>query len=169
MEICPILASSNPSALWWYMMVMYHQVSCVELLSASIWSKCWRWSLVGLLFKLWLKFFNLGFWLELLLRVTWCQRKKKICWSYFKTYRFYFVGQTSYTGFIYKEQTVSISSLKQVGFLKKWRSTFLLACDILCGRTELLTGAPLHLALTCTLNSVIIFLSTHSLIISHIV
>lgn len=29
--------------------------------------------------------------------------KKK---SYFKAYRFYFVGQTSYTGFIYKEQTL---------------------------------------------------------------
>lgn len=159
MEITPILANSNPSAL----LLMIHDdhvlsyILCWVIKCKPLITKCCTFCLEDLLFKLWLRLFILGFWLELLLRVPWRQRKRNliVCWSsYLKVYRFDFVGRLHIKVFMNREQALRVSPLKQsTGLSKKWRSTlFSISSDMLLQlnlsaydkyvRTDSLTSRP---------------------------
>lgn len=81
MEITPILANSNPSI---FLLMMMHGDRVPSFILWWVMKGKPLISLNDLLFKLWLQFFTLGFWLKRLFRVTCCQRNSRnliVCWS----------------------------------------------------------------------------------------
>lgn len=159
MEISPVLIPQRSS--WWFMLIMYHQISCVQSVRSNLWSQSagpavWRVFLSG--FGLCFFFFFFFRLMAGALNSEWLSAKEKAgMWLYVCLWK-----QTSH------KQTLRVPPLKQVtGLLKEWRSTLLSiflsmlllislsACDRYRKDRFADKWPFLHLALKCTLSPVV--------------